>query len=231
MEKLKIATTSFIWPDSRIYNVKKLKKYVDEVELLYFESKNKDSQPSYKEIAVFKETNLVYSVHLPTDIDYKKVDCFEKLHNFISAFNEVNISYFILHLPYIREFVEKIHLLEKSYNVKILVENTQGNANIVEECINYGIDICLDIGHLLAKNSNYDIMNIIEKYKKHIKYLHIHGVKKENSAETARDHSSLKYIDRYLLNYIKDFAKKYGIVFCIEVFNKDDLFESLEIIK
>jgi hypothetical protein len=67
----KIGTTSFIYPASYTQNVTMLAPYVDEIELLLFESAP-DSLPSIHEIkkllSLSKEFDLTYNVHLPIDI-------------------------------------------------------------------------------------------------------------------------------------------------------------------
>ncbi|MBW2248941.1 MAG: sugar phosphate isomerase/epimerase, partial [Deltaproteobacteria bacterium] len=67
----KLGTTSFIYPAGYAQNVIILAPYVDEIELLLFES-NPDSLPSTHEIkkllSLSKEFDLTYNVHLPTDV-------------------------------------------------------------------------------------------------------------------------------------------------------------------
>ena len=66
----KIGTTSFIYPDHIIPNVKILGRYLDEIELLLFES-TPDSLPSKEEITTLAtlatELDLTYHIHLPLD--------------------------------------------------------------------------------------------------------------------------------------------------------------------
>jgi hypothetical protein len=67
----KLGTTSFIYPAGYTQNVTMLAPYVDEIELLLFESAP-DSLPSTQEIkkllSLSKEFDLTYNVHLPFDI-------------------------------------------------------------------------------------------------------------------------------------------------------------------
>jgi hypothetical protein len=68
----KICTTSFIYPDHYIPNVKMLGSYMDEIELLLFESRGVDAIPSTAVVAeldqLAREFDLTYNVHLPTDV-------------------------------------------------------------------------------------------------------------------------------------------------------------------
>ena len=68
----RLATTSFIYPDHYVPNVKMLGPYFDEIELLLFESLQPDSLPDPTVIAqlshLAEKYDLTYNVHLPTDI-------------------------------------------------------------------------------------------------------------------------------------------------------------------
>ncbi|MCK5203629.1 MAG: hypothetical protein KAR15_07150, partial [Desulfobacterales bacterium] len=68
----KLGTTSFIYPDHYIPNVKMLGPYLDEIELLLFESLPGDALPSKAIIAelshLAREYGLTYNIHLPTDV-------------------------------------------------------------------------------------------------------------------------------------------------------------------
>ena len=68
----KICTTSFIYPDHYIPNVRMLGPYLDEIELLLFESQGADALPSRGVVAelcrLAAEFHLSYNIHLPTDV-------------------------------------------------------------------------------------------------------------------------------------------------------------------
>ncbi len=73
----KLGTTSFIYPDNIIPNVKKLGKDFDEIELLVFESVPKEVLPTkdeIKELAYLgKDLDITYNIHLPTDVSFTDV--------------------------------------------------------------------------------------------------------------------------------------------------------------
>ena len=55
MEKrFKLGTTSFIFPDHIIPNVRKLGAFFDEIELLVFESQPEDVLPSNEDVQTYK---------------------------------------------------------------------------------------------------------------------------------------------------------------------------------
>ena len=68
----RVSAPSFIYPDDYIPNVQMLGPFLDEIELLCFES-HKFSLPTQETIRemgfLAKEFKFTYNVHLPTDID------------------------------------------------------------------------------------------------------------------------------------------------------------------
>jgi len=68
----KLGTTSFIFPDHIIPNVKKLGPFFDEIELLIFESQPAFVLPSKDEIKellyLSQKHDLTYNIHLPIDV-------------------------------------------------------------------------------------------------------------------------------------------------------------------
>ncbi|MCP3873892.1 MAG: sugar phosphate isomerase/epimerase, partial [Desulfobacteraceae bacterium] len=71
-KSFRLGTTSFIFPDNIIPNVKKLGPYFDEIELLIFESHPKEVLPSKEDINellhLSQRNNLTYNIHLPIDV-------------------------------------------------------------------------------------------------------------------------------------------------------------------
>ena len=67
----KLGTTSFIYKDGYVPNVKMLGPFIDEIELLLFESKPGSliKKTEIDELSLLsKEFDLTYNIHLPTDI-------------------------------------------------------------------------------------------------------------------------------------------------------------------
>ena len=105
-----LSTTSFIYPDDYIPNVKALGPYFDEIELLLFESNDIESlfsEPVVDElICLAKNLNIGYNIHLPTDISISAqdvrlqqaaVDSYKKT---IERMLPLAPSTFCLHVPY-----------------------------------------------------------------------------------------------------------------------------------
>ena len=77
----RLGTTSFIYPESYIPNVKMLGPYLDEIELLFMESNSLPSKDQINELALLaKEYELTYNIHLPTDISIGASDSSIRLH-------------------------------------------------------------------------------------------------------------------------------------------------------
>jgi hypothetical protein len=220
MKKLKIATTSFIFSDTRIKNIKILKNYIDHIELLYFEGKKHHDLPTLKELNYFKNTTISYSVHLPTN-----TTDFYKIEKFISNFNLIeNIRYLIIHSEYNIKGLMKIYNLQKKYLKEIIVENTSINLHHIKNFIHNKINICFDIGHTFPHYDAYSIINFLNIHHQYIKYLHVYGTL------DGKKHQSLIYLNNDLLNFLIKFAIKNNITFCIEVFTLKDLIESLNML-
>jgi hypothetical protein len=220
MKKLKIATTSFIIKDNRINNIKFIKKFIDNIELLYFEGKKTQDLPTAKEINYIKKSPLNYSVHLP-----KNTYNIDKIEKFMAIFSDIkNITSFISHLNYNKTNIKKLHDLQKKYKKDILIENITPTLQEAKNFIHNGINISFDVGHVLPYCNNFSIMNFLYIHKSFIKYLHIYG------SLDGKKHQSLKYMNPSLLMSLLKFATKNDTIMCIEVFNLKDFIESIDII-
>ncbi len=70
---MQIGTTSYIYPDDIIPNVKKLANLVDDIELVLFEGKDYSNLPSKEDVSALRkisvDTGTSFTVHLPIDLD------------------------------------------------------------------------------------------------------------------------------------------------------------------
>ena len=105
----KIGTTSFIYPDGYVQNVRMLGPYLDEIELLLFESAL-SGMPSHRELRTLydlsKAYDLAYNIHLPTDISLSDPDPSSQ-NRAITIYKEIikltsclSPSTYTLHLPF-----------------------------------------------------------------------------------------------------------------------------------
>ena len=105
----KLGTTSFIYPDHITPNIKMLGPYLDEIELLFFESQpaGMPSPQEIKEIRqLAKDFDLTYNIHLPLDISLgapdpsKRLTALKIIKQIIDLTAPLAPSTYTLHLPY-----------------------------------------------------------------------------------------------------------------------------------
>ena len=245
----RICTTSFIYPDHYIANVKMLGSYLDEIELLLFESTGRDALPSGSVIAelgrLAGEFDLSYNVHLPTDISISDLnldrqrDAVETMVRVIELVQPLCPSALILHVPYIdesskddnsRRWQDRVYKnLEKMLavveNRKIIaIETLEYPLELLETVIvDLGLSICLDLGHLMVYG--YDVKEVFNKYVLKTSVLHLHGV------EHNRDHTTLSRLSPELIETVLGVLRRFTGVVSLEVFSYDNLISSLQFLE
>lgn len=247
----KIGSTSYVLPDNIVPNVQYMSDFVDDIELLFFESFDKSPLISTSEIAellsIAADKNLSYSVHCPIDINAGSADktVQEKFVNQIEqlydATKTLNISGYIVHLDGISDssseeeiklwygnvdsVCKKISEIKSIDRSKICIENLSYDPRLNLDIVNkHNLSFCLDIGHFWL--NNHDLRSIIPLALNKTGVIHLHGV------HNGKDHRSLKVNDRPQLDYfLTSCLANYSNVVTIELFNKDAVFESLEYIK
>jgi sugar phosphate isomerase/epimerase len=245
----KIGTTSFIYPDHYIPNVKMLGPYLDEIELLLFESTGTDALPSksvIKELSrLTKDFDLTYNVHLPTDISISDPDPKRQIHavetmiRVIELVYPLNPSSLTLHLPYVEGFFkeytvkswqDRVHAnLEKILSAvvpkdKIAIETLDYSFELVDDIIvDLDLRICMDLGHLMVHG--YDIEKVFNKYAFRTSIIHLHGV------ENDRDHLTLERLATKLIEPVLRILKRFTGVVSLEIFSFENLNSSLKFLE
>jgi sugar phosphate isomerase/epimerase len=241
----KLGTTSFIYPDDYVPNVKMLGPFVDEIELLLFESDPVGSLLSKKVITdlsdLSKELDLRYNIHLPTDISIADPDPVKQQQAIDSQIRVVERvapllpTTYTLHVPYddnladpdkIKKWQDIVH-----HNLaKILAGGVTGNL-IAIETLDYPLEIignilsdlnlavCIDIGHLIVHG--YDVQTVFEKYSNKIAMIHLHGV------EGGNDHLALNRLPEKWIEPVFKILNKFAGSVSLEVFSFDHLEISL----
>jgi len=249
MFPFKIGTTSFIYPDHYIPNVKMLGPYMDEIELLLFESIGPDALPSRTVITelcrLAGEFDLSYNVHLPTDISIsdrnpaRQRDAVETLVRVIELVHPLCPSSLTLHVPYIEESLKEHSV--KSWqdrvckNLEKILSAVENNEIIAIETLDYPLEllediivdldlaICLDLGHLMVYD--YDILEVFNKYSFKTSVLHLHGV--ENDC----DHTTLERLSEKSFETVLRILNRFTGVVSIEVFSFENLDSSLKFLE
>ncbi|UCE54683.1 MAG: sugar phosphate isomerase/epimerase [Desulfobacterales bacterium] len=245
----KLSTTSYIYPDDYIPNIKMLGPFIDEVELLLFESADIESLFSASEISelcrLATNFNLSYNIHLPTDISisdhefnqrYPAVDTYVRI---IERLLPLKPSTFSLHIPYKEDNFENITVkkwrdrvrsnLERLLRVEIdgdvlSIENLDYPVELLEDIIeDLNLSICMDVGHLIRYG--HDIAEFFSRYFSKISIIHLHGV------ENNHDHLSLDRLPKGDIDPILRILKRFGGTVSVEVFSYNELSASLQFLE
>ena len=242
----KICTTSFIYPDHYIPNVKMLGPYVDEIELLLFESIGEDALPSRAVIAelcrLAAEFDLSYNVHLPTDISIsdpnpaRQQRAVETMIQVMDLVRPLDPSALILHVPYteksLNDPVVRNWQNRVDQSLKKIVSGIENEKIIAIETLDYPLEflediivdldlsICLDLGHLMVYD--YDVLEVFTKFASKTSVLHLHGV------ENGCDHKTLELLSDKLFETVLPVLNKFTGVVSLEVFSFENLDSSLK---
>lgn len=245
MFPFKIGTTSFIYPDSYVQNVKMLAPYLDEIELIFFES-TPNSLPSKQDIkelfSLASEHNLSFNIHLPLDISLSSHDisirhlATDTIIQIIDLTAILSPSTFTLHLEcekadkmtepthhWQNRIYSSIHKLISSGidGKEISVETLNYPLEWVEEIlIDFNLSVCMDFGHLILYG--FDMKYIFDRYKNRTSIIHLHG------ANERRDHQALDFLSKSNLKTILEMLKSFRGIVSIEVFSFDHLEASLK---
>jgi sugar phosphate isomerase/epimerase len=245
----KICTTSFIYPDHYIPNVRMLGPYMDEIELLLFESQGTDVLPTRKVIAelcrLAAEFDLSYNVHLPTDVSLsdrnpvRQKDAVETMVRVIERVQPLGPSALILHVPYVEESLKDDNVRnwqDRVYkNLEQIITAVENQKIIAIETLDYPLEmlediivdldlaICLDLGHLMVYD--YDVLEVFTKYAFKTSVLHLHGV------ENDRDHTTLVRLSEKLASTVLQVLKRFSGVVSLEVFSFENLDSSLKFLE
>jgi sugar phosphate isomerase/epimerase len=244
MFPFRIGTTSFIYPDSYVQNVKILAPYLDEIELIFFENAP-DGLPSNHEIkelfSLANEYDLSYNIHLPLDISLGAPEpstrhfAIETIKQVTDLTASLSPTTYTLHLPYeeidfenerIKRWKERLHngmkaLCTSGINSRIIsIETLNYPLKMVEEIlIDFNLSVCMDIGHLILYGS--DMKDVFDRYKNKTSIIHLHG------ANECRDHQPLDLLSKSNLKTILEMLKRFKGIVSIEVFSYDHLNASL----
>jgi sugar phosphate isomerase/epimerase len=245
----KICTTSFIYPDHYIANVRMLGPFMDEIELLVFESQGLDVLLSGTVIdelgRLGEEFELSYNVHLPTDISITDPDparqrqAAETMIRIIKRVRPLDPSALILHLPYAEKLygrgilaswrdrvLQNLRKIKSEIGIQdiIAVETLDYPLEMVGDIIlDLDLMICLDLGHLMVYEFN--LIEVFNTYRANTAVLHLHGI------ENGRDHTALDRLAEPYASTVLRILKRFTGVVSLEVFSFENLRSSLKFIE
>jgi sugar phosphate isomerase/epimerase len=245
MYPFKIGTTSFIYPEGYVQNVKLLAPYLDEIELILFES-SPDSRPSHDEIKAISilanEYDTSYNIHLPLDIFLGAKDrlirhvAVETIKEIMDLTAPLSPSTFTLHLVFDETDMETETVKNwqhRTYDcMNQLISSGIDGPKISIETLNYPLEwiehilmdfklsACLDLGHLILYGLDMD--DVFERHKNKTSIIHLHG------ADGCRDHEALDHLSKSNLKTIHNILKQFTGIVSLEVFSYNHLKTSLE---
>ena len=205
-----IGTTSFIYPDDYVPNVKLLGPYLDSIELLFFESQPADALPSKKMISelagLAREFSLGYNVHLPMDITISSKDP-QQTENAIQTIITVaervaplGPTTLTLHVPYqeasldeatIKPWQQRVinnigRVLASGIPAQLIsIENLDYPFEVMAPIISeLDLSVCFDFGHLMLMGA--DIQHFYDTYRDQIEIIHLYHAQ-QNHVHVAID--------------------------------------------
>ena len=229
-----LACPSFVYPAGYADNVRHLAPFVDEIELLFFESRFPDSLPSpalVRELAqLARSGGITTNVHLPTDIYLGHRDAgvrqtaMDVLAHMIDRCAPLNPTTFTLHLirdpsePDDRrwqanaaaslEAVLAAGLPGRHISVETLDYDFEIAAPVIEHL---DLSVCMDMGHLMVHG--VDITTFYDRWEERVTIAHLHGV------DDAQDHLSLDRLTAAHMVRVMDLLKRFSGVVSLEVFS------------
>jgi sugar phosphate isomerase/epimerase len=241
-----IGTTSFIYPDDYVPNVKMLGPYLENIELLLFESQHTDALPSKQvigELAILaKDYNLNYNVHLPTDISIssrsseQQRNAVETIVRVVERVTPLSPTTLTMHIPFDEHSLDGDTLKKWRERViqnltKILANGTPGHLISVEN-LDYpfellapiiselDLSVCLDCGHLILHGD--DLHSFFNTYTAQTAIIHLYGVEQNHF------HGPLDRLpEKFIVPTMRLLAKFKGTV-SLEVFSYSHLDASLK---
>ena len=247
----RLGTTSYIIPADLLSNVKFLADKVDDIELVLFESDEITNLPDAATVKMLKEmadrSDLTYTVHLPLDtwmghedesVRQRSVD---KCLRVIDCTAPLSPFAYIIHFHgdhlgespsldlerWIDGHRRSVKRLLQGVNSRdICVETLDYSYALIEDIItDYGLSVCLDIGHLLLWG--HEPEDYLDRCLQQTRVIHIHGV------ENGNDHRSLAFLPAGLLTTLMDHlgsGSEKSRVLTMEIFNERAFNQSLDIL-
>jgi len=252
----RLGTTSYIFPDDIVPNVRALAASVDDIEIILFESDEISNLPGDNEIRELKrlavDFDLSYTVHFPLDIALGHADetvragSVDKCRRIVDLVEPLDPFGYIVHCTdstnnlgpgrssSVRDWVEPLgKSLDALCSVGIgpsafCVETLDYPFSMIEDLVfDLGMSVCLDVGHILLRGERPE--DLLERYFDRTRVVHLHGI------VDGRDHHGLTGLDgtllERLLSMLSGGGPAGGRVVTLELFNEDDFTTSLDILE
>ncbi len=241
----RLATTSFIYPDHLAPNVRMLGPFVDEVELLFFESSPPESLPRPAEIRELANLaaghQISYNIHLPLDLSLtdrsaaRREAAIDTLKTIFDLAAPLAPSTWTLHIP-AEDAGDNFNAWHDraAQSLTRLCPDYIAGADLSVETLSYPLEwiadliaaldlsICLDIGHMSVYGRDWEAF--YQKHAEKIPIIHLYGF------ETTHSHLGLDRLPLDIRQSIAALLKNFTGTVCLEVFSYDHLEASLKIL-
>lgn len=240
-----LACPSFVYPAGYVDNVRRLAPAVDEIQLLFFESRSAQSLPSQRlirELAELAEDKaLTYSVHLPTDIYLGHTDpaarrrAVDVVRQLVNRCERLAPSTYTLHLnrnpgdhgdlpsaEWQSRLIDALTQVTLSGvdSRRLSVENLDFPFAWVASAIeDMDLSVCMDMGHLMVQG--VDLTAFYAAWRQRITAIHLHGVNQ------AGDHQPLDCLSRQRMDTVLAILRQFTGVVCLEVYSHPALNASM----
>lgn len=252
-KSFKLGTTSFIYPDHIIPNVKKLGPFFDEIELLIFESQPEFVLPSKADVqslrSLSQSLDLTYNIHLPLDVNLasgglvKQQKAADTLLRVMDRFYPLTPTTHTLHLEIPADVKKNMknqtRLAKWTDNVcqglELLLNDIADPSIISIETLDYpfslieflvlefNLSVCIDAGHQIKYNTG--LVQTFETHKSRTPIIHLHGV--AFGDQDIKDHTSLDQLPKKYFRQVQRILEQFRGVVSLEVFNIENLNRSL----
>lgn len=243
----RIGSTSYVFPDDILPNVRKLAGIVDDVELVLFEVDEFGSNlPSDDDIAELEslalEYDLTYTVHLPLDLRNGDERGLDKTRRVIETTLPLDPWAFVMHLDgrgvINAPNIDAINCWQAE-SEKVLGQITSWTGDAARVCVENveawdpsyfqpvvertGVSRCVDVGHFWLGGN--DPLPHLAANLPRTRVVHLHGI-------GSRDHQSLENVPNDDLESVLRLLvrESYRGVLTLEVFGVEDFFSSKEVL-
>ena len=243
----RLGSTSYVYPDDILPNVRRLSPLVEDIELVLFEVPEASNLPDTATLDALGRLaaahQLTYTVHLPLDLHVAPGDPSMAMARRIIALTRPLSPYaYVAHLdarePLRRgdrrawaawQAASSAGLAELADaaggSERLCIENLESwpHSEMLPILERLPVSLCLDIGHLWLQG--VDAAACITELATRTRVVHLHGI-------NGRDHQSLRHVPRPLLGATLDALARaaFGGVLTLEVFSMDDLISSRELV-
>ena len=241
----KVCSTSFVYPDIWTKNVEMLAPFLDEIELLFFESNYEGALPSPQDIRkigqLLQQHGTTCNIHLPLDISLgdrdkkKRIRAVETVEQILDLTAPLSPSTYTVHWTYEeegradRDVAAWQDRLRDSF--QRIGKKTPPESFTVENLVDYpfdwaddaiqstGVHVCMDIGHFVERGEEF--ARAFEKRCDRIDILHIYGVRED------KDHQALDQLTPESRDDLIAILNNFSGIVSLEVFSFQNLLDSL----